>query len=135
MFKEFCFKLFGINSTSNGSFFVFIVRFRDMLELMRTYGSELSDTVMPPRKTKIQKASVIRQFRRWNPNFLEYFQYAGGKWVPKLGKEGELKRREEARKQRRMVAGGAPAVPSPPPQSATPSAARSNAKASQTAAV
>lgn len=109
-----------------------------MLELMRTYGSELSDTVMPPRKTKIQKASVIRQFRRWNPNFLEYFQYAGGKWVPKLGKEGELKRREEARRQRRMVSGGPTAAPSasPPQQQApTPSAARSNAKASQTAAV
>ena len=104
-----------------------------MLELMRTYGSELSDTVMPPRKTKIQKASVIRQFRRWNPNFLEYFQYAGGKWVPKLGKEGELKRREEARKQRRMSASGT-AVPGVAPTEATRSGS-SNAKAGQTAAV
>lgn len=77
---------------------------------MRTYGSEVSDTVMPPRKTKIQKASVIRQFRRWNPNFLEYFQYKYGRWVPKLGKEAELKRREEVRCQRR--AGEALAAPS-----------------------
>ena len=107
-------------------FLYLLVRCRDMLELMRTYGSELSDTVMPPRKTKIQKASVIRQFRRWNPNFLDYFQYAAGKWVPKLGKEGELKRREEARKQRRMAAGGAPVAPEP---------LASSSKASRTAAV
>ena len=80
------------------------------MDLMRTYGSELSDTVMPPRKTKIQKASVIRQFRRWNPNFLEYFHYSHGKWMPKLGKESELKRREEVRRQRR-VSGGAPPTP------------------------
>eukprot|EP00977_Amphora_coffeiformis_P016259 scaffold4976_cov161-Amphora_coffeaeformis.AAC.5 len=80
----------------------------DMMDLMRTYGSEFSDTVMPPRKTKIQKASVIRQFRRWNPNFLEYFHYIHGKWVPKLGKEGELKRREEVRRQRRVSGGGTP---------------------------
>ena len=91
------------------------------MELMRTYGSEFSDTVMPPRKTKIQKASVIRQFRRWNPNFLEYFHYSHGKWVPKLGKEAELKRREEVRRQRR-VSGGTP------PSSVASSAAASGGK-------
>jgi hypothetical protein len=78
-----------------------------MMSLMRTYGSEISDTVMPPRKTKIQKASVIRQFRRWNPHFLDYFHYHQGKWVAKLGKEGELKRREEVRCQQRRVPGAA----------------------------
>ena len=105
-----------------------------MLELMRTYGSELSDTVMPPRKTKIQKASVIRQFRRWNPNFLEFFQYSGGKWVPKLGKEGELKRREEVRRLRRMAGGGGGAMPvTSMPEAAPP--ASNNAKARRTAAV
>ena len=93
-----------------------------MLDLMRTYGSEVSDTVAPARKTKIQKASVIRQFRRWNPNFLDYFHYVGGRWVPKLGKEGELKRRQEARKQRRVATGAAP--PPPPPLSSTTAASR-----------
>lgn len=97
------------------------------MELMRTYGSELSDTVMPPRKTKIQKASVIRQFRRWNPNFLDYFHYSHGKWVPKLGKEGELKRREEVRQQRRLAGGAAP----PPQQLSTPTAGSSAASGSK----
>lgn len=104
-----------------------------MLELMRIYGSELSDTVMPARKTKIQKASVIRQFRRWNPNFLEYFQYSAGKWVPKLGKQGELKRREEARKQRRTAAGGATTCAVP--ELTASSSSSNNNKASRTAAV
>lgn len=66
---------------------------------MREYGSEVSDTAMPPRKTNVQKASVVRQFRRWNPNFLDWFTFRNGHWVPKLGKEGELQRREESRRQ------------------------------------
>ena len=66
---------------------------------MRQYGSEVSDTAMPPRKLNVQKASVVRQFRRWNPNFLEWFEYRNGQWLPKLGKEGELRRREQSRRQ------------------------------------
>ena len=72
-----------------------------MLEIMQTYGSELSDTVMPPRKSQIQKASIIRQFRRWNPNFHQFFHFKGGRWEPKLGKEGELRRRREMHRLRR----------------------------------
>jgi hypothetical protein len=68
-----------------------------MLEIMRDYGSEVSDTAMPPRKSYVQKASVVRQFRRWNPNFTEWFVHVNGKWMPKLGKDGELKRRHDAR--------------------------------------
>jgi uncharacterized protein YdaU (DUF1376 family) len=70
-----------------------------MLALMREYGSEVSETSLPPRKTFVQKASVVRQFRRWNPNFLDYFEYRDGKWHPKLGKEAELKRRQAARRE------------------------------------
>eukprot|EP00523_Entomoneis_sp_CCMP467_P004688 CAMPEP_0168743224 /NCGR_PEP_ID=MMETSP0724-20121128/13458_1 /TAXON_ID=265536 /ORGANISM="Amphiprora sp., Strain CCMP467" /LENGTH=561 /DNA_ID=CAMNT_0008790831 /DNA_START=14 /DNA_END=1699 /DNA_ORIENTATION=+ len=70
----------------------------DMLEIMSIYGSEVSETVMPPRKLNIQKASVIRQFRRWNPNFLKFFYFKDGKWEPKLGREGELTRRQQTRK-------------------------------------
>ena len=69
-----------------------------MMEIMSIYGSEVSDTVMPPRKMNIQKASVIRQFRRWNPNFIKYFFFKDGKWHPKLGREGELARRQQTRK-------------------------------------
>jgi hypothetical protein len=69
----------------------------DMLQLMRDYGSELSDTAVPPRKEKVQKASVVRQFRRWNPTFFEHFYHKNGKWIPKLGKKGELERRARAR--------------------------------------
>lgn len=68
------------------------------MEIMSIYGSEVSDTVMPPRKMNIQKASVIRQFRRWNPNFIKYFFFKDGKWHPKLGREGELARRQQTRK-------------------------------------
>lgn len=64
---------------------------------MSEYGSEVSEHAVPPRKDGIKKASVVRQFRRWNPTFLEHFEHRHGKWVPKLGKEGELKRRAQAR--------------------------------------
>ena len=70
-----------------------------MLHLMRTYGSEVSDMAMPPRKSCVQKASVVRQFRRWNPHFLDWFEHVNGQWVPKLGREGELKRRQQARQE------------------------------------
>jgi hypothetical protein len=68
-----------------------------MLDIMREYGSEVSDMAMPPRKSYVQKASVVRQFRRWNPNFTEWFVHLNGKWIPKLGTDGEQKRRQEAR--------------------------------------
>jgi len=72
-----------------------------MVEIMQEYGSELSETVMPPRKSAIQKASIVRQFRRWNPHFFQYFQHVNGKWVPKLGKHGELERRAKIRKHKK----------------------------------
>jgi hypothetical protein len=75
-----------------------------MLSIMREYGSEVSDMAMPPRKSYVQKASVVRQFRRWNPHFLEWFEHVNGRWVPKLGKDGELRRRQQARQQ--AVSGG-----------------------------
>jgi hypothetical protein len=70
-----------------------------MLSIMREYGSEVSDMAMPPRKAYVQKASVVRQFRRWNPHFLEWFEHVNGRWVPKLGREGELRRRQQARQE------------------------------------
>jgi hypothetical protein len=66
---------------------------------MVEYGSEVSDVAVPPRKDGVKKASVVRQFRRWNPNFFEYFEHRGGQWTPKLGRDGEIKRRELARQQ------------------------------------
>jgi hypothetical protein len=75
-----------------------------MLSIMREYGSEVSDMAMPPRKSYVQKASVVRQFRRWNPHFLEWFEHVNGRWVPKLGKDGELRRRQQARQE--AVSGG-----------------------------
>lgn len=70
----------------------------EMLRIMKEYGSEVSNQTLPTRKTEIKKTSVIRQFRRWNPDFFRYFQQdADGKWQPRLGKDGELKRRAEKR--------------------------------------
>jgi hypothetical protein len=70
-----------------------------MMDLMQEYGSEVSDTAMLSRKSGVKKASVIRQFRRWNPNFLDYFVHQNGKWIPKLGKVQELARREQSRRE------------------------------------
>jgi len=82
----------------------------DMLEIMHEFGSEVSENAVPPRRDNVQKASVVRQFRRWNPNFLEYFIHKGGKWIPKLGKRGELERRARARAEAARKRGGAMTV-------------------------
>jgi len=86
-------------------FFQFV--YRDMLEIMREYGSEVSGTAVAPRKGEVQKASVVRQFRRWNPNFFHHFVHRNGRWVPKLGREGELERRAHVRKEMGKSKGGA----------------------------
>jgi hypothetical protein len=79
----------------------------DMLDLMQAYGSEVSDhthlsSAMTSGKRKVQKASIVRQFRRWNPNFHEFFRHEGGQWIPKLGIQGELDRRASNRAERRL---------------------------------
>lgn len=65
---------------------------------MEEYGSEVSTQKFSKRKHPIQRASVVRQFRRWNPEFFRYFYHLKGQWVPKLGKEDELQRRAERRR-------------------------------------
>lgn len=69
-----------------------------MICIMQEYGSEVSNQTLPKRKSDIKKASIVRQFRRWNPEFFQYFIHVKGEWLPKLGKEGELRRREEKRR-------------------------------------
>jgi hypothetical protein len=69
----------------------------DMIEIMKEYGSEISSQSFQKRKEDPQPASIVRQFRRWNPEFLNFFNCKDGKWVPKLGKAGELKRRKKKR--------------------------------------
>ena len=66
----------------------------DMIEIMQEYGSEVSGQSFQKRKEDPQPASIVRQFRRWNPDFLKYFCRKNGKWIPKLGKAGELQRRQ-----------------------------------------
>lgn len=78
-----------------------------MIELMQIYGSEVSDhthlsSAMISGRRKVQKASIVRQFRRWNPNFHEHFRFENGKWIPKLGHQGELERRIKCRSERRL---------------------------------
>ena len=68
-----------------------------MIRIMREYGSEVSNQALPKRKDNIKKASIVRQFRRWNPEFFRYFIHVNGEWVPKLGREGEIKRRADKR--------------------------------------
>mmetsp|Transcript_9204 Transcript_9204/g.22362 ORF Transcript_9204/g.22362 Transcript_9204/m.22362 type:complete len:414 (+) Transcript_9204:161-1402(+) len=71
----------------------------DMIRIMQEYGSEVSNQTLPQqRKHSIKKASIVRQFRRWNPNFFHFFLHHNGEWVPKLGREGELRRRAEKRR-------------------------------------
>jgi hypothetical protein len=69
-----------------------------MIRIMQEYGSEVSNQTLPQRKHNIKKASIVRQFRRWNPEFFRYFIHLNGEWVPKLGREGELRRRAEQRR-------------------------------------
>jgi hypothetical protein len=88
-----------------------------MLQLMREYGSELSETAVPPRRDAVQKASVVRQFRRWNPTFFEHFHHRGGRWVPKLGKKGELERRAALRARAAAAAAAGPPAPGKKPSS------------------
>lgn len=71
----------------------------DMIRIMQEYGSEVSNQTLPQqRKQSIKKASIVRQFRRWNPDFFRFFLHHNGEWVPKLGREGELRRRAEKRR-------------------------------------
>jgi hypothetical protein len=70
-----------------------------MMRIMQDYGSEVSNQTLPKRRDGIKKASIVRQFRRWNPEFFRYFIHVNGEWVPKLGKEMEMRRREEKRKE------------------------------------
>lgn len=71
----------------------------DMIRIMQDYGSEVSNQTLPQqRKQSIKKASIVRQFRRWNPNFFSFFFHHNGEWIPKLGREGELRRRAEKRR-------------------------------------
>ena len=70
-----------------------------MLRIMEEYGSEVSNQTLPKRRDNIKKASIVRQFRRWNPEFFRYFIHVNGEWIPKLGKEGELQRRVEKRRE------------------------------------
>ena len=71
----------------------------DMIRIMQEYGSEVSNQTLPQqRKQNIKKASIVRQFRRWNPEFFRFFLHHNGEWVPKLGREGELRRRAEKRR-------------------------------------
>jgi hypothetical protein len=70
----------------------------DMIDIMKEYGSEVSSKrYLQARKENPQPASIIRQFRRWNPNFFQYFERQNGVWVPKLGKAQELQRRQRTR--------------------------------------
>jgi hypothetical protein len=79
-----------------------------MIRIMQEYGSEVSNQTLPQRKQAVKKASIVRQFRRWNPEFFRFFIHVNGEWVPKLGRDGELRRRAEKRrivKQRGDVVG------------------------------
>jgi hypothetical protein len=75
-----------------------------MIRIMQDYGSELSNQTLPKRRDNIKKASIVRQFRRWNPEFFRFFIHVNGEWVPKMGKEAELRRREEKRMELKLQA-------------------------------
>jgi hypothetical protein len=81
--------------------FALFVLVRDMLAIMGEYGSETTEATLSSRRkaANVKKSSVVRQFRRWNPNFLEFFSFQHGHWVPKLGREKEIHRRIRVRSQ------------------------------------
>jgi hypothetical protein len=91
----------------------------DMIQIMQEYGSEVSGQSFQRRKDDPQPASIVRQFRRWNPDFLKYFFKKNGKWVPKLGKAGELQRRRQKREALRAHRRNPPGGLAPPPSAQT----------------
>ena len=68
-----------------------------MKPLMQVYGPEI---YISPEKRNIciSEISLRKQFRKWNPNFFVYFEMdIHFQWLPRMGKETELKRRHLAR--------------------------------------
>jgi hypothetical protein len=50
----------------------FVLLVRDMLAIMEEYGSETTEATLSSRRkaANVKKSSVVRQFRRWNPNLV-----------------------------------------------------------------
>jgi hypothetical protein len=71
-----------------------------MIDLMDEFGPE--DFVLN-RSFSMTERSVEQRFKKWNPHFSDCFGFdvKSSKWVPKLGKEKELQRREKLRDERR----------------------------------
>ena len=67
-----------------------------MLTIMRVFGPEGLELW---RKDihKLDKASLERTFKQWNPHFFTWFHRRRGQWVPVLGFKEESIRRETAR--------------------------------------
>lgn len=67
-----------------------------MITLMRVFGPE---DLQPWRKDlhKLDRSSIVRIFKQWNPHFFAWFHRKRGIWVPILGFREESLRRETAR--------------------------------------
>jgi hypothetical protein len=72
-------------------------------EIIDIYGSELPTE--PPGNRVCGIREIRNRFRLYNPNFFRYFFYADrqGKWMPNLGKEGELSRRQHMWRYHHMI--------------------------------
>ena len=103
--EELCIKIGKNKSNTEAS-----ISLEEMVGIIMKYGPEKGQTsaVNPPRKPaesapadahKRYRAAVQRRFRRYNPHFHIFFKRVEGKWVPKLGDEEEILRREINRKE------------------------------------
>lgn len=74
-----------------------------MLQVMKVFGPE---GLHPWRKDihKLDKSSIIRLFKQWNPHFFVWFHKRKGIWVPLLGFQQESARRKLSRKANKMIA-------------------------------
>lgn len=72
-----------------------------MLELMEKYGP-LYNSVKTRSSGFTSKNAIRRKFARWFPDFVQSFRYDhdSGKFVPLLGEDKELLRRELSRRRR-----------------------------------
>lgn len=82
------------------------VPYEEMKRLMRVYGpAKCLRNRTPKESGKATKAqSVRRKFYRWFPDFHDRFELRPGGWfMPKIGHEEEMRRREELRKRDQVV--------------------------------
>jgi hypothetical protein len=86
----------------------------EMLRIMKLYGPELRWHHGPVAFCSKRVPAIRQRFKRWNPNFYDWFYYheESKLWEPVLGLELEYERREATRRLNRYNKRGRQGHPS-----------------------